>query len=56
MCFVINKLLPTADEIPCSSNNPCQNGGTCDGTKLNYHCSCAEGYTGTNCESKRCYK
>ena len=39
------------DEIPCDLDNPCQNAGTCSGTKLNYQCSCAEGYTGTNCES-----
>ena len=41
-----------ADEIPCDRNNPCQNGGICSGTVLSYQCSCAEGYTGTNCESK----
>ena len=39
------------DEIPCELDNPCRNGGTCSGTKLSYQCSCAEGYTGTNCES-----
>ena len=41
-----------SDEISCNRDNNCKNGGTCYGTMLNYQCSCAEGYTGNNCESK----
>ena len=41
-----------ADEIPCDHDDRCQNGGTCSGTILSYQCSCTEGHTGTNCESK----
>ena len=42
-------------EIPCDLDNPCLNGGTCSGTMVNYQCTCAEGYTGINCESKDFY-
>ena len=48
----LKKNFNTTDEIPCDLDNPCRNGGTYDGTKLNYQCSCADCYTGTNCESK----
>ena len=34
----------------CASD-PCENGATCvDGVK-EYSCTCAAGYTGTNCET-----
>ena len=45
-------------EIPqiCSnscSSNPCLNGGTCSElAPQSYTCSCAEGYTGENCQSE----
>ena len=42
--------------MPCKHENPCQNGGTCSGTLLNYQCSCAVGYTGNYCESKWTWK
>ena len=41
-----------SDEIPCTTNDPCRNGGTCSGTVLNYQCSCPDGYEGISCESK----
>jgi hypothetical protein len=32
--------------------NPCQNGGTCNATgRKKYSCTCASGYSGTNCET-----
>src|SRR5262245_32999946 len=36
---------------PCSPN-PCQNGGTCKATgSTRYSCTCASGYSGTDCET-----
>ena len=32
---------------------PCQHGGTCVDHANRYSCSCATGYTGTNCGSGR---
>ena len=31
--------------------NRCQNGGSCTDLVDGYRCLCAEGYTGTNCET-----
>ena len=50
--YVMFKILSISDEIPCDHVNPCQNGGTCNGTMLSYKCSCDVGHTGSNCESK----
>ena len=39
----------------CATDNPCQNGGTCNiGTNNNtdYTCSCATNFSGKNCTSK----
>ena len=35
------------------SNNPCQNGGTCQltGSGSTYTCNCVSGYSGTNCQT-----
>lgn len=37
----------------CQAANPCSNGGTCQGaaSEAGYGCHCAEGYTGTDCET-----
>ena len=42
--------LPGIDE--CASS-PCQNGGTCVDGVNEYSCTCAAGYTGTNCETSK---
>ena len=37
--------------LPCELNSPCQNGATCtDDNVGGYACTCATGYTGTNCQ------
>ncbi|CAB3985486.1 jagged-2-like isoform X2 [Paramuricea clavata] len=37
----------------CSSQNPCQNGGSCiDVAMSNYHCHCKPGFTGRHCQDK----
>ena len=38
----------------CDSN-PCQNGGTCTDGVNGYTCGCADGYTGTHCETGICF-
>ena len=37
------------DVDPCAEN-PCQNGGTCSANQDSYVCTCAPGYTATDCE------
>ena len=40
-----------SDVKECSmQNNVCQNGGTCEEGMGDYHCSCALGYAGKNCD------
>ena len=39
----------------CLTNNPCQNGATCNigaNSNTDYTCSCPPDYTGQNCDSK----
>ena len=38
----------------CVTNNPCQNGGTCNigSTSTSYTCSCLPNYSGQTCEGK----
>ena len=40
------------DECEEAKVNPCLNGGKCNQnpTPPGYHCTCADGYTGKNCE------
>ena len=44
-----NSTLLTVPHI-CDSSNPCENGGTCVEDGENYTCSCAEYWTGVNCQ------
>ena len=40
-----------SDLIPCQTNSPCRNGTTCSNSGAGgYHCSCAPGYHGTDCQ------
>jgi len=43
----------TCEPEDCSPN-PCQNGGTCVDGVNSYTCTCATGWTGTNCETMTC--
>ena len=44
---------PETDE--CESN-PCEYGSTCNDMLDGYNCTCAEGYTGDNCESGNTFR
>ena len=39
-----------SEEDPCDSD-PCQNGAECQAQGGDYVCTCAAGYTGSNCET-----
>ncbi|CAH1790488.1 unnamed protein product, partial [Owenia fusiformis] len=45
----IKETLKVLDIDECSSN-PCQNGGSCVDRFDGYHCTCAPGYWGANCD------
>ena len=52
-CFKKVNFFPyfSQTELPCILNNPCKNGAACTDDNLGgYSCTCATGYTGTNCE------
>ncbi|XP_063969437.1 uncharacterized protein LOC129282010 isoform X3 [Lytechinus pictus] len=44
------KSVPCNDRDPCE-NHQCVNGATCVESGLNYVCTCAPGWTGTNCQT-----
>ena len=51
----LNKSNLNISDIDDCANNPCQNGATCRDQVNNYTCTCADGYTGTNCNSSMLY-
>jgi len=40
-------------ELDACSVHPCQNGGMCLPVDSSYFCSCAQGYTGVDCDSSK---
>ena len=44
-CLILSSL-----DIDDCAKSPCQNGGTCVDGVNEYSCTCAAGYTGTNCK------
>lgn len=45
-----------ADANACRQSAPCKNGATCTSTGVSvYKCTCATGYTGTNCDQGKKY-
>ena len=42
-----------AVDINECESQPCQNGGRCDDDDNRFTCTCQDGYTGDNCESKQ---
>lgn len=51
------ELLHIPDLNYCGTHQPCMNGGTCINTGPDkYQCSCAEGYSGANCERGECHE
>ena len=44
------------DANECRLSAPCKNGATCAATGVNtYTCTCAAGYTGTNCDQGKLF-
>jgi len=64
MSYILCKYLVAYTQCDPSSN-PCRNDGHCSLTRIrqnigrcackDYKCTCLPGFTGRNCDSKRCY-
>ena len=44
-------LVLSSDIDECASGNACENGGQCVNTPGSFTCTCADGYTGSTCQS-----
>ena len=42
-----------ATDVDECASDPCDNGGSCDDMVAGYNCTCAAGFTGTNCETSK---
>ena len=51
LCTKLKYCTPYLSVTPCTSN-PCQNQGACLISGSSYQCSCQQGFSGINCESK----
>lgn len=47
---IMYKIVDFLDRLSCASS-PCLNDGNCTGDVTNYTCTCANEYTGMNCET-----
>ena len=45
-----NNRISFTDINECT-NNPCQNGATCENLQGSYRCDCKSGYNGNNCQT-----
>ena len=50
-CSIRNYYYISISDIDECASSPCQNGSTCNDMLSGYNCTCAEGYTGTHCET-----
>ena len=46
----------TSLDIDECNSAPCMNGGTCVDAIAEYTCNCNDGYSGTHCETSKCFK
>lgn len=49
------KLFFNYEDVNECASNPCQNGATCHNGRDSYTCTCAGGWTGTNCDQGKMF-
>ena len=55
-CYLKSILNQNLKALPCTLYSPCLNGATCANDNTGgYACSCANGYSGTNCSIGKCF-